>query len=223
MIIEPWQAEAWPRRWKPRLQLAYQEMAGIEERSNQFMESRRVEYTMSSLEAVGNHLAGIPGRKNLIWMTSGVPMISAQTRDPWPENYVATLRRVAQKLASQGIAMYPVEASGVRPLYLNVNAGVRGIEPWRRRFRDGGRRCDCAHGGESRSAAECAGRARSRRRRCRQRQMRRASTGHDGSVRRSHRRPRPAQHERSSCRRQSCRRGHARHVFSRLLCAAGVR
>ena len=90
------------------------------------MEGRRVEFTMSSLEAVGNHLAGIPGRKNLIWMTSGVPAISAETRDPWPKNYIASLRSVAQRLASQGIAMYPVEAAGVRPLYLNVNAGVRG-------------------------------------------------------------------------------------------------
>jgi VWFA-related protein len=126
MIIEPWQAEAMAATMEASLEVAYQEMAGVEERSTQFMESRRVEYTMSSLEAVGNHLAGIPGRKNLIWMTSGVPAISAQTRDPWPENYVASLRRVGQKLASQGIAMYPVEAAGVRPLYLNVNAGVRG-------------------------------------------------------------------------------------------------
>ena len=126
MVIEPWQAEAMAATMEASLELAYQEMASIEERSNQYMESRRVEFTMSSLEAVGNHLAGIPGRKNLIWMTSGVPMISAGTRDPWPENYVASLRRVAQRLASQGIAMYPVEAAGVRPLYLNVNAGVRG-------------------------------------------------------------------------------------------------
>ena len=126
MIIEPWQAEAMAATMEASLEVAYQEMAGIEERSNQFMESRRVEYTMSSLEAVGNHLAGIPGRKNLIWMTSGVPAVSAQTRDPWPENYLASLRRVAKKLASQGIAMYPVEAAGVRPIYLNVNAGVRG-------------------------------------------------------------------------------------------------
>jgi VWFA-related protein len=126
MVIEPWQAEAMAATMEASLEMAYQELASIEERSNQFMESRRVEFTMSSLEAVGDHLAGIPGRKNLIWMTSGVPMISAQTRDPWPENYVASLRRVAQRLASQGIAMYPVEASGVRPLYLNVNAGVRG-------------------------------------------------------------------------------------------------
>jgi VWFA-related protein len=126
MIIEPWQAEAMAATMEASLEVAYQEMATVEERSNQFMESRRIEYTMSSLEAVGNHLAGIPGRKNLIWMTSGVPMISAQTRDPWPENYVGSLRRVAQRLASQGVAMYPVEAAGVRPIYLNVNAGVRG-------------------------------------------------------------------------------------------------
>jgi VWFA-related protein len=126
MIIEPWQAEAMAATMEASLEVAYQEMATVEERSNQFMETRRIEYTMSSLEAVGNHVAGIPGRKNLIWMTSGVPMISAQTRDPWPENYVRSLRRVAQRLASQGIAMYPVEAAGVRPIYLNVNAGVRG-------------------------------------------------------------------------------------------------
>ena len=126
MVIEPWQAEAMAATMEASLEVAYQAMAGIEERSNQYMESRRVEYTMSSLEAVGNHLAGIPGRKNLIWMTSGVPAISADSRDPWPKNYIASLRSVAQRLASQGIAMYPVEAAGVRPLYLNVSAGVRG-------------------------------------------------------------------------------------------------
>ena len=126
MVIEPWQAEAMAATMEASLEAAYQEVAKVEERSNQYLESRRVEFTMSSLEAVGNHLAGIPGRKNLIWMTSGVPAISAQSRDPWPQNYIASLRRVAQRLASQGIAMYPVEAAGVRPLYLNVTAGVRG-------------------------------------------------------------------------------------------------
>ena len=135
MIIEPWQAEAMAATMEASLEAAYQELAGTEETSNQFMESRRVEYTMSSLEAVGNHLAGIPGRKNLIWMTSGVPAISAQTRDPWPQNYIASLRRVAQKLASQGIAMYPVEAAGVRPLVPECKRGRQRLVTRRRGFR----------------------------------------------------------------------------------------
>ena len=117
MVIEPWQADAMAATMEASLAMAYEEMAGVEERSNQFLESRRIEYTLSSLEAVGNHLAGIPGRKNLIWMTSGIPMISSATRDPWPENYAVPMRRVAQGLASQGVAMYPVEAAGVRPLF----------------------------------------------------------------------------------------------------------
>ena len=126
MTIEPWQADAMAATMEASLEVAYEELAVTEERSNQQQESRRVGFTMVSLEAVGNHIAGIPGRKNLIWMTSGVPMITTQTRDTWPENYGANMRRVAQRLASQGIAMYPVEAAGIRPPYLNVNADLRG-------------------------------------------------------------------------------------------------
>ena len=174
MIIEPWQAEAMAATMEASLEVAYQEMAGIEERSNQFMESRRVEFTMSSLEAVGNHLAGIPGRKNLIWMTSGVPMISAQTRDPWPENYVASLRRVAQRLASQGIAMYPVEAAGVRPLYLNVNAGVRGSTRGVEDSATSGDDAIARTAARVEAQTECARARRDRRRRCRRLPTRRA-------------------------------------------------
>ena len=222
MVIEPWQAEAMAATMEASLEVAYQEMAGIEERSNQYMESRRVEFTMSSLEAVGNHLAGIPGRKNLIWMTSGVPAISAQTRDPWPQNYIASLRRVAQRLASQGIAMYPVEAAGVRPLYLNVTAGVRGstrgVE-------------DLATSGDdaiARTAARVEARQRARGATQSPSQMSTtpdapAHGRHDGSVRRPHRRPRAAQHQRPARRRQGRGRRHARHIFGRFLCAAGDR
>ena len=126
MMIEPWQAEAMSATMEASLEVAYDAMAGMEERSNQIQRDKRHELTLQSLEAIGNHLAGIPGRKNLIWMTGGVPMIAQEGRDPWPANFAPAMRKLAQRLATQGVAMYPVEAAGVRPPYLNVNADLRG-------------------------------------------------------------------------------------------------
>lgn len=126
MVIEPWQADAMSATMEASLEVAYDAMAGMEERANQIHRDRRHELTLQSLEAIGNHLAAIPGRKSLIWMTGGVPLMTQEGRDPWPANFAPAMRRLAQRLATQGVAMYPVEAAGVRPPYLNVNADVRG-------------------------------------------------------------------------------------------------
>ena len=39
-----------------------------------FTQTRRIVDSLASMEAVGNYLAGTPGRKNLIWVSSGFPL-----------------------------------------------------------------------------------------------------------------------------------------------------
>jgi hypothetical protein len=63
---------------------------------------------------LGNHLAGIPGRKNLVWISGGVPVVTFGARDRWTINYEPQIRAVAQRLASQNIAVYPVQASALQ-------------------------------------------------------------------------------------------------------------
>ncbi len=60
----------------------------------------RAQTTMGALLAIASHVEGIPGRKNLVWLTSDV-MIPAEA-----------LGRV---LSRSGIAVYPVDARGLLP------------------------------------------------------------------------------------------------------------
>jgi len=39
-------------------------------------EKTRILVTLGALEAIANHLAGVPGRKNLVWVSGGFPLLS---------------------------------------------------------------------------------------------------------------------------------------------------
>ena len=61
----------------------------------------RVEATMAALTAIAAHVANIPGRKNLLWLTANLPFSGAA---------------IARILARANIAAYPVDARGLLPL-----------------------------------------------------------------------------------------------------------
>ncbi len=79
---------------------------------------RRRETTLGSLEALGDHLAGIPGRKSLIWIGGGVSIYSMTGvmgfgKRGGSKSYEAQVRKTARRLASQGIVVYPVDSKGL--------------------------------------------------------------------------------------------------------------
>lgn len=70
--------------------------------------------SIDAMEAVATHLAGVPGRKNLIWVSSGFPF---QFRAYGPGTAVETMShetaRAARALNDADVAVYGVDARGL--------------------------------------------------------------------------------------------------------------
>jgi VWFA-related protein len=100
----------------------------------------RVRLTYGALESVGRMLAGIPGRKDVVWITRGVPISvpAANTASHEPVDFGPLLRRLCLILDRFNVAVYPVmqvppgmggvddsEGAGV-----NSEEGLRQIADW---------------------------------------------------------------------------------------------
>ncbi|HET9401311.1 MAG TPA: VWA domain-containing protein [Candidatus Acidoferrales bacterium] len=73
----------------------------------------RARTTMDALRAIASHVAGVPGRKNLIWLTANLP-------------YSGTA--IARMMAPAQIALYPVDARGLLPRSELSKAMTEGID-----------------------------------------------------------------------------------------------
>lgn len=101
-------------------------MARAEEYFQEQLHMRRMNQTLASLEALGNHLSGIPGRKNMVWISGGIAMLTQGAQDRWVSSYSTQVRGLAQRLATQGITVYPVQARGLQVGILNTNTTAPG-------------------------------------------------------------------------------------------------
>jgi VWFA-related protein len=83
-----------------------------------YQADQRVTMTLEALQQLARYLAGIPGRKNLIWFSSSFPVSvfpapSEKQSFSQTRNYTVAVKETADLLTLSKIAVYPVGAEGL--------------------------------------------------------------------------------------------------------------
>ena len=87
----------------------------------QFRIIDRVYRTTDAFEAIATHLSSLPGRKSLLWVSSGFPLLIGYDLNPGTAQslgldslqFTDELERVARALNDANVAVYPVDARGL--------------------------------------------------------------------------------------------------------------
>jgi VWFA-related protein len=84
------------------------------EQESSFEANQRLEITLESLQTIARYLAGVPGRKNLIWFVGSFPLCipgsgSAISGCPYED----LAQRTMNLMAEARVSVYPVDAGGV--------------------------------------------------------------------------------------------------------------
>jgi VWFA-related protein len=77
--------------------------------------SQNIASALESLRLIGSWVAGIPGRKVLVWMTGDIPFLSGQGRMALGKLDAEDYERTMKALADANVAVYPVDVRGVVP------------------------------------------------------------------------------------------------------------
>jgi VWFA-related protein len=90
----------------------------------------RAAMTFEALTYLGHYLAGVPGRKNLIWFAESFPVIifptseqRLQLKKTGPPGYLDKVRQTADLFTLSKVAVYPVSAAGVMVEHI-IDAGA---------------------------------------------------------------------------------------------------
>ena len=78
----------------------------------EFQQTRAIEMTMNSFLGIAWSLSGVPGRKSIIWLTSGFPFVLSAP-DVVPGDLAPLYERTMKAFADGQISVYPVDVRGI--------------------------------------------------------------------------------------------------------------
>ncbi|HEV2118377.1 MAG TPA: VWA domain-containing protein, partial [Terriglobales bacterium] len=81
----------------------------------QFQQTRAIEATLKSFLDIAWTLSGVPGRKSILWLTSGFPFVISSP-DVLPPILAPLYERTIQAFAENHISVYPVDVRGIMTL-----------------------------------------------------------------------------------------------------------
>ena len=95
---------------------------------------RRMSLTLQALETISYHLAALPGRKSLVWVSASFPFsygsdtFEVNRANTGSKNFAEILARVAMAITSANVAIYPVDARGfMSAAVLNPNSSAANV------------------------------------------------------------------------------------------------
>jgi VWFA-related protein len=104
----PQETEPWTRHAKPLLDQSMR--AVLMARPVDIWIDDRIRMTYTVLGGLASRLAGVPGRKNIVWITHGVPIsLSPAVTGTDFIDYTPILRQLSEKLDRMHVSIYPVQ------------------------------------------------------------------------------------------------------------------
>ena len=86
-----------------------------------FSKELRVTQTLKQFEFIAQRLAGLPGRKNLVWVSAGIPLTATWSMmqvsgaaSPGMRTFTKEFDRAVRAVTDAGISVYAIDARGLR-------------------------------------------------------------------------------------------------------------
>jgi VWFA-related protein len=106
--VSPPEGAPWTRRIKPLMEGALRQVQ--QTRPVEIDVAVRVQITYSALSAIAAELSRVPGHKNIVWITDGVPIELGPNRSDTGDfvDFTPLLRQMSDEFDRSGVAIYPV-------------------------------------------------------------------------------------------------------------------